>query len=170
MKKYMTVKISGKGILEATKKGTRKFANGKMIDPGEVVAVHEIHNIICNEGLYLIAGFTIDEAVYFDTGLTYCEIGTSNTAPAAGDTALTASHHRNAVTSRSRSNYESTIATFFTAAESTAAIEEAGIFGSANADHNTGNGVLFAHWLASFDNSGGLYDITISYILTIARG
>ena len=177
--------IGGKGILTATKAGTRKLGpyekifspDGKLlfegrpiIDPGEIVAVIEMPNIICNEGLVLIAGFTIDESATYDTGITYCEIGTDNTAPVAGDTTLGATHHRNIITNDSRSSYETTFATFFTAAESTANIKEAGVWGGGDAAAGNATGLMFAHWLASFDNSGGLYDITITYILTVARG
>ncbi|MDD5038722.1 MAG: hypothetical protein PHN78_05335, partial [Dehalococcoidales bacterium] len=95
--------IITKGILTASRRGTRKFLNGKMIDPGEIVAVVENHNIICNEGLLLASAFFIDESATYDTGITYCEIGTSSTAPAAGDTALGAYHARKAITSRTRS-------------------------------------------------------------------
>ena len=171
LKKRNRVYIGGKGVLIATKAGTRKYDKaGKLIDPGEVVAVIETPNIICNEGLLLIAAFTIDESATYDTGLTYCEIGTDNTAPAAGDTTLTAYHVRNAVTNDSRSSYETTFSTFFTAAQSTANIKEAGIWGGGDAAAGEATGLLFAHWLAAFDNSGGLYDITITYILTVARG
>jgi len=172
LRKKNKVTIGGKGILTATKKGTRKFdKDGKLIDPGEIVAVIENPNIICNEGLQLIAGFTIDESATYDTGLTYCEIGTGTTAPAAGDTTLTTFHHRNAITGPpSRASYETTFPTFFTAAESTAAIKEAGTWGGGDAAAGEATGLLFAHWLAAFDNSGGLYDITITYILTVARG
>ena len=162
--------LSGKGILTATRKGTRKFKDGKLVDPGEVVAQIETPNIICNEGLILMAGFAIDESAVYDVGITYCEIGTNNTAPAAGDTSLTAFYHRNPITSRTRTDYADTLATFFTAAESTAFIKEAGCWGGSNAAAGEATGLLFAHWLASFDNSLGVYDITITYILTIARG
>ncbi len=171
LKKRDKVYIGGKGILTATKAGTRKYdKDGKLIDPGEIVAVIETPNIICNEGLLLIAGFIIDESATYDTGLTYCEIGTDDTAPAAGDTTLTAFHHRNSVTNDSRASYETTSTTFFTAAEATANIKEASIWGGGDAAAGEATGLLFAHWLAAFDNSGGLYDITITYILTVARG
>ncbi len=182
------IEITGKGILTATKKGTRKlgpydeiynpegeliFKGRPVIDPGEIVAVIETHNIICNEGLLLVAGFLIDESAVYDVGLVHCEIGTDNTPPAAGDTTLGAFHHRNTITSGSRALYVDTFATFFTAAESTAIIEEAGIWGGDDSNPDAGGeatGLLFAHWLASFDNSLGDYDLTITYILTIARG
>jgi len=185
MKEKNNLTISGTGIITATRKGTRRlgeyqemfgkhgeliFRGRPIINEGEIVAIIENHNIICNEGLQLVAGFAIDESATYDTGITYCEIGTGSTAPAAGDTTLTTYHGRKAITSASRSNYVATISTFFTAAESTAVIAEAGMWGGGDAAAGQATGLLFSHFLASFNNSGGLYDITITYILTIARG
>ena len=177
--------IAGKAILTATKAGTRKFGpfeeiyspEGKLIfrgrpviDPGGIVAVVETDNIICDEGLLLMAGFIRDEDATYNVGITYCEIGTDATAPVVGDTTLGATHHRNAVTNDSRALYVVTFATFFTAGESTCFIKEAGVWGRSDAGAANASGLMFAHWLASFDNSGGAYDITITYILTITRG
>lgn len=158
-KEYNLVKITGKGILTATDPKT-----------GKIVARVESPNIICNEGLYLIAAFSRDEHANFDTGITYCEIGTGTTAPAAGDETLTTYHGRLAVTSNSRNNYVVTFSTFFTAAQATANIKEAGMWGSALATASQATGFLFSHFLVAFDNSAGAYDCTISYVLTIARG
>jgi hypothetical protein len=134
------------------------------------VAVVENHNIICNEGLQLIAAFAIDESATYDTGLTYCEIGTGSTAPAAANTTMTTYANRIAVTSKSRSSYDVTISSFFTAAQSTYNIAEAGLYGGGDAGAAPASGLLFSHFLASYNNSSGLYDITITYILTVARG
>lgn len=158
-KEYNLVKITGKGILTATDPKT-----------GEVVKVVESPNIICNEGLYLVSAFIRDETSDFDTGLTYCEIGTGDTAPASGDETLTTYHARKAITSDSRNNYVVTFSTFFTAAEATANIKEAGMWGSGLATASEASGFLFSHFLVAFDNSGGAYDITITYVLTVARG
>ncbi len=163
------LEISGAGQLVATVKGTRKYHKGVLIDPGIIVKIVDTPNIICNEGLELFAGFIIDESGVYDVGLTYCEIGTDNTAPTATDTTLTAFHARKAITADSRLLYVCTFSTFFTAAEATAAIEEAGIWGGSNAAAGEATGLLFAHWLSSFDNSGGLFDITFNYILSISR-
>ncbi len=162
--------ISGRAILTVTKAGTRKFENGKLIDPGEIVAEVKADNIICNEGLQLLAGFVMDESATYDTGVTYCEIGSGYTTPVAGNTALTTFGHRNAATSRSRSDYVVTVSTFFTAAECTYYIEEAGVWGGGDAAAGPATGLLFAHWLAEFDNSLGAYDVTCTYLLTITRG
>lgn len=186
MEERNSVKISGIGQLIATVKGTRKYGEptttrdpetGKvifkgrpLIAPGIIVHQQETHNIICNEGLILLAGFSVGEVGDIDgIGITYCEIGTDNTAPTIGDIILGAFHHRNAITSGTRLLYVCTFSTFFAFGECTAAIEEAGVWGGVNAAAGEATGLLFAHWLSNFDNTGGLYDITFNYILTIDR-
>ena len=60
-----------------------------------------------------------------------------------------------------------TWSTFFTAGESTLAIEEAGMFGSSTAGAVVNSGIMFSRWLVSINNVGALSDITIDWILTI---
>jgi len=153
-KKKNSLKLYGRWRLEA-----------RHIKTGEII-VKEGENLIATVGKGLVGDLMIDTAG-FDTGLTFCAIGSDNTAPNVADTTLTVEEFRKAVTSRSRTVNEITITTFFTAAESTYAIEEAGIFGHSTASATPDSGIIFSHWLVSFDNSGGVYDITISYILTI---
>ncbi len=124
-------------------------------------------NLIVSLGKYLVGQMLIDASGY-DTGLTYCAIGTGVTAPAVGNTTLVTESARLAITSKTRVTNVITLSTFFTAAQSTYAIEEAGIFGHSTAGAGANTGELFARWLVSFDNSGGLYDITIDYVLTIS--
>ena len=186
MEERNKIEIGGVGQLVATIKGTRKygkpievldsktglwiFQGQPLIDEGKIVHKQVTPNIICNEGLILIAGFVRGEVGDVDgVGITYCEIGTDNTAPAAGDIILGTFSQRTIATARTRLVYVSTISTFFTAATCTIALEEAGVWGGTNAVAGEATGLLFAHWLSSFDNTGGLYDITLNYILTIGR-
>lgn len=101
--------------------------------------------------------------------LTYCAIGTDDTAPVVGDTALGAEVARKTIASRlpEETGVEKTFSTFFSAGESTYNIKEAGIFGD-DAGAGSGSGTLWSHWLVSFDNSAGNYDITLDYILTVS--
>jgi hypothetical protein len=153
--KTNTLALSGKWCLTA-----------RNVKTGEVI-VKEGHNLITTVGVALIGDMLIDETGY-DTGLTYCAIGSSDTAVAVADTTLGTESARKAVTAKSRSGAEITYSTFFTAAESTYAIEEAGMFGHSTASATPDSGVLFNHYLVSFDNSGGLYDITIEVVFTIS--
>ena len=154
MKKNETFQLTGRWKLKA-----------KHIKTGEIIT-KEGNNLIVTVGKNLVGDMLIDTAGY-DTGLTYHAIGSDNTAVAAGDTTLTVEEARKVITSKTRVLNEITLSTFYTAAESTYAIEEAGIFGHSTATGAADSGVLFSHYLVSFDNSGGLYDLTFTYVLTI---
>jgi len=135
------------------------------IKTGELI-VKEGDNLICTVGKNLVGDMLIDTAGY-DIGLTYQAIGTSNTAVTAADTHLNTETSRKAITFKSRLVNVDTLTTFFAASECTYFIKEAGIFGHSTATATTNTGIIFSHWLVSFDNSGGTYDITIDYTLTI---
>ena len=136
-----------------------------------VAKVLEGDNLIVTVGKNMVGDMLIDAGAQWDVGITYCALGADNTAPAIGQTQLVdeggGGAMRKAVTSKTRVVNEITFSTFFTAAESTLAIEEAGMFGSSTAGAAENSGVMFSRWLSSFDNSGGLYDLTFDYILQI---
>jgi len=136
----------------------------------DIAKVIEGKNLIVTVGKQLVGDMLIDESGY-DTGLTYCALGANNTAPAVGQTQLVdeggGAAMRKAITSKSRAGAVITLATFFTAGESTLAVLEAGIFGHSTAGAVENSGIMFSRWLVSFDNSGGLYDLTITYVLTL---
>lgn len=159
MKQYEGLKLHGRWRLTARYKGT-----------DIIYKVLEGENIICNVGKYLIGDMLIDETG-FDTGLTYHALGASATAVAVGDTQLTdeggGAAMRKVITSKSRLLKVLTYSTFFTAGQSTLAILEAGIFGHSTASGSENSGIMFSHYLVAFDNSGGLFDLTFDYILTI---
>ncbi len=155
-----TLKLTGRWRLTARYKGTKKIAK-----------VLEGHNLIVTVGKNMVGDMLIDAAAQWDTGLTYRALGANSGAPAVGETQLVdeggGAAMRKAITSKTRVVNEITLSTFFTAAQSTLAIEEAGIFGSSTAGAGENSGVMFSRWLASFDNSGALYDLTFDYVLTI---
>ena len=132
-----------------------------------IAKVIEGENLIATVGKNHVGDMLMDKAGY-DTGLTIQAIGSDNTAVNVADTTLTVEEARKAVTFKSRLVNVVTFSTFFTAGESTYNIKEAGIFGHSTAVAETpDSGVLFSHWLVAFDNSGGTYDLTFDYILTI---
>jgi len=133
---------------------------------GEVI-VKEGENLIVTVGKALVGELLIDRPGY-DTGLTVQAIGTNAAAPVIGNTTLGTETARKAITSRTRDVNEITLSTFFTAAQSTFNIKEAGVFGHSTADPATpGSGILASHWLVSFDNSAGTYDLTFDLVWTI---
>ena len=167
--------------MTVTEKGTRKLGppvsiinrgeryvfNGRpIIDLGKIVHTDGGENRIVTDGLEFVTDMLIDTSAVYDTGITYQAEGTNNTAPAAADALLGTEAARKIMTSRSRSGVEGTFSTFFTGAEANDNIKEAGIFGGTGATGAANSGILFSHWLVSFDNSLGAYDITFVYILT----
>jgi len=155
------LKIYGKWRLTAYCKGTNIVAK-----------VLEGENLIVTVGKGLVGDMLINAAGY-DTGFTYCALGSDNTAPAVGQTTLVneggdgVSAMRLTITYPSRLLNVITLSTFFKAAQSTITLEEAAIFGHSTATAARNSGIMFSRWLVSFDNSGALYDITVTYILTI---
>ena len=156
LKEENSLEIKTLTRLTVTKKGTN-----------EVVKVIESHNIICNEGKKLITGFLADESAVYDVGITFQEIGTGTDTPLVGDTTLTAYSARHALTSAVSAANVLTSSFFWTAAESPFNIKEAAVWGGSGANAGEATGLLFAHWLIAFDNSGTLYDLTFEYILTL---
>ena len=133
--------------------------------------VMEGHNLIVTTGKTLIGNYLIDTSAVYDVGITYCALGADNTAPAVGQTTLVdeggGAAMRKTITSKSRAVNEITLSTFFTAAQSTINLKEAGIFGHSTAGAGENSGIMFSRWLVSFDNSGATHYITIDYVLTI---
>jgi hypothetical protein len=132
-------------------------------DKGALVTKQEVDNLITSVGKQLLCNVIIDA----NTGLTYHAIGTDNTTPLAGDTTLTEEQSRVLFSSRSRAGNVTSLSAFYTAAESTYAILECGIFGGATASGTPDSGKLFSHYLQSYDNSGGTVDLTFDYELTL---
>ena len=145
-----------------------RFMGRPVLDLGKITFQDTGRNIVVTDGLEFIGDMLIDTSAVYDTGLTYCAEGTENTAVAASDAALGTEAARKAITSRSRSGVVITLSTFFTAGEANDAIEEAGVFGGSGAGAGADSGVLFSHWLVSYDNSGTTSDITFDYVLTPA--
>ena len=132
-----------------------------------VVYRSEVSNLIVTAGKVLVCKMLIDDGAQWDVGLTYQAIGTSDTAPSLSDTQLGTEVARKTPTLKSRSGNEITLSTFYPAADCSYAIEECGIFGSSTAGASANSGEMFSHWLQSYDNSAGDYDLTFDYVLTV---
>ena len=154
MKHQDSITITGKWRLMA-----------RHIKTGEVI-VKEGKNLVTTAGKELVGDLLIDRTDY-DTGMTYHAIGSDATAVAVSDTTLTVEEARKAITSRTRSGAVITFSTFFTAAECTYDIQEAGVFGHSTASATPDSGILCSHYLVDFDNSGGLYDLTFDLVWTV---
>jgi len=136
----------------------------------EIAKVVRGENLIMTVGKEQLGDMLIDTAGY-DIGLTYGALGSDATAPAVGQTQLVNEGGgiamRDTITAKSRLINVLTLSIFFAAAACNIFIKEAAIFGHSTATGVRNSGIIWSRWLVSFDNSDGLYDVTITYILTI---
>lgn len=80
--------------------------------------------------------------------ITYCAVGTDNTAPTESDTTLGSELARKLVSVRTVDGNDALFETFFTTAEGNGTLGEAGLFGD-NASGTTDSGTLFCRVLIS---------------------
>jgi len=133
---------------------------------GEVRIV-ETPNLRVTVGKTWLLNYLVNKSGY-DNGFTWCALGSNDTAPAIGQTTLVAEEIRKTITQKDPidSGAEITLATFFPAADATFAIKEGAIFGH-DASATPNSGIIWSRWLASFDNTGGTWDITVNYSLEV---
>jgi len=130
-------------------------------ETGEEKVVAASHNLIVTVGKALVANM-LSETSGYDTGITYCAVGTGITAPLVSDTTLTTEHARATITRYTVVSNVATYRTFFVSTAVNVFIKEIGLFGHSTAGAGVNTGVLFNHALLSYDNSGGSpVDLTI---------
>ena len=115
----------------------------------------------------MIARWLVGDDTYLaDTGINYGSLGTSATAPANGDTQLTAETFRKATSSGTSASNVSLLSNFYTAAEVSGTFEEAGwhIVGTGAA--NTGQ--LASHFLTGTISKSVTETLTVESNLTIS--
>ena len=133
-------------------------------DKGVVRAVIKGKNVVCRSGLVLLANLFRDYndgALDWGTGLTYIALGTGATAPLNTDIILTTEVAREDIITKSLTQNAIGFSTFFLKANCSFFIKEVGAFGHSTATTTPGTGELFMHSLLSYDNSAGLYNVTV---------
>jgi len=128
-------------------------------DDGEWTLESETHNLIVTAGKVLVARMLAEDSGY-DTGITYCEVGTNTTAPALTDTNIGTVTKRNAITAYKRTSNRVQFRTFFAAGDVTAYLKAIGLYGHSTATATNQTGELFNHAKIDFDNSSGAKDLT----------
>lgn len=120
------------------KKGTRRFKN----------LITDVGNNLMRD---VLGGFVTDGRIY------YCAIGTSSTAPAAGQTQLVAESFRKAITA-----YDNTIGTgqikettYIAPGEANVSIQELGWFAGSGATGAANSGVMIARTLYAHTKTSG---------------
>ena len=131
---------------------------------GKPVYENTVHNLIVTVGKNHFGDWLIGDVT---VPFTYHAIGIDDEPPAVGQTTLESEHARKAFTSRTRTGNIVTLSCYYTAAECTCEVEECGIFGDSTATAAADSGVMLSRYRQTYDNSGGTYDLTFDYVLTI---
>ena len=131
------------------------------LPPGEGAwtVEQEIDNLVVDAGKVLMARMMAEDTG-FDTGVTFCEVGTNAAAPTAGDTDIGTVTKRNAITRYVRVANRVQFRTFFAAGDISVALKAIGLYGHSTATATDQTGELFNHAKIDFDNSAGTKDLT----------
>lgn len=129
---------------------------------GKIKEEREVKNLVVDTGLDWIADRFSDVAIPAD--MSHMEVGTDNTAPAAGDTALASAiaGSRVGLTSTTVTNNSVQYIGDFPAGTGTGAIVEAGIFNASSA------GVLLCRTIFSVVNKGADDTLKITWTVTVS--
>lgn len=124
------------------------------------------HNTVMTSGKILIARMLADESGW-DTGLTFCEVGTNTVTPVVTDTNIGAVTDRVALVDPSRrTSNRVQFRAFFAAGDIGANLQATGLYGHSTASIADQSGELFNHAKINFDNTTGAKDLTIVIEIT----
>lgn len=126
---------------------------------GQVKEQHEFKNLVVNVGKSFVASRMVGTAANI---MSHMAIGESNTAAAAGDTALGSEAGRVALTSGTSASNVVTYTATFPAGTGTGAIVEAGIFNAASA------GTMLCRTVFAVVNKGADDAMSVTWTVTIS--
>jgi hypothetical protein len=130
---------------------------------GRVKRRLKIKNLVVTTGKVFIAASMAKTTVNTPVAMTHMAVGTTNTAPAAGDTTLAAevAASRTALTSTTPSSNTCVYVCTFGAGVGTGALVEAGIFNASSA------GTMLCRSVFSVINKGVSDSLTITWTITV---
>lgn len=128
-------------------------------ESGQVKETREIPNLVVTVGKTFIASRMVGTSSAI---MSHMAVGSSSTAPAAGDTGLGSELGRVALTSGTSSGAVATYIATFGTGVGTGAIVEAGIFNDAS------TGTLLCHTTFAVVNKGANDTMTITWTVTIS--
>lgn len=128
-------------------------------ESGQVKETREIPNLVVTVGKTFIASRMVGTSSAI---MSHMAVGSSSTAPAAGDTGLGSELGRVALTSGTSSGAVATYVATFGTGVGTGAIVEAGIFNDAS------TGTLLCHTTFAVVNKGANDTMTITWTVTIS--
>lgn len=127
-------------------------------EQGNIKEEREIKNLVVTTG----KGFIASRMVGSPTAMSHMAIGASNTAPAAGDTALGSELGRVALASSNASGAVVTYVANYPAGTGTGAVVEAGIFNASSA------GTMLCRTTFAVVNKGANDGMSITWTVTVS--
>lgn len=135
----------------------------KLLDKdGNVIDERSIPNLVVSAGKTFIAASMLKTTTNTPIAMTHMAVGSSSTAPAAGDTALGGELGRVALASATSAANVVTYTATFPAATGTGALVEAGIFNDASA------GTMLCRTTFSVVNKGAADAMSITWTITVS--
>ncbi|MET0039312.1 hypothetical protein [Dehalococcoides mccartyi] len=128
----------------------------------------ETHNMVVSDGQALTGNLLINAPGY-DVGISYCAIGTDDTAENEGQHTLVVEASRAQVTQKSIAGNTITVSTFFVSGSCGIHIKEAALFGHSTATMTANSGIMFSRALLEYDNSGTPRNLMISWDIQIDK-
>lgn len=148
--------------------GTWRFVK-RDATTGALLSDHTYRNVVPTVGRAALAAQLADAGTY-PVKATYIAVGTSATAPAAGDTTLGTEVARKAIAGGSNTSNVATIDGFFNETEANATLAEAGLFGdgsAAQASSSSGSGILYSH-VAISETKSNTETLTVTFTMTFS--
>lgn len=136
---------------------------------GAIVSDRAYRNVVPTVARAAIAA-QLGASGTYPAKITYAAVGSSGTAPAAGDTQLGTETYRKAVAGASNVSNVLTATAFFNESQANGTLAEAGLFGdgsSSQATSTANSGILFSH-VAISETKTSSETLTITWTLTIS--
>lgn len=135
----------------------------KLLDKtGNVIDERSIPNLVVSAGKTFIAASMLKTTANTPIAMTHMAVGSSSTAPAAGDTALGGELGRVALASATSASNVVTYTATFPAGTGTGALVEAGIFNDAS------SGTMLCRTTFSVVNKGVADAMSITWTITVS--
>lgn len=145
-----TIKVTGDVLVQVFDKA------------GNLKDSRTITNLVVTTGKTFIAGSMLKTTTNTPTAMTHMAVGTNNTAPAAGDTALGGEAGRVALASATSTGTVVTYTASFPAGTATGALVEAGIFNDSSA------GTMLCRTTFAVVNKGADDAMSITWQITVS--
>ena len=126
------------------------------------------HNLTMVEPKRLLVGQLLENTDFARPYPRHCEIGRGDATPVVSDTTLQTPEVRVGLFNAPIIENNRIFFVFqFSRSQSSFHVREVGLFGTSESGSERGTGLLIARSLVSYDNSAGVYDLTLFWRITL---